>query len=59
MSEVVEGSFERTGQTYYKDNQEWEIVTGGTTRLTLLNEGVKLFFNELINVLWKETQNPL
>ena len=49
MSEVVEGSFERTGQTYYKDNQQWEIVTGGTTRLTLLNEGVKLFFNELFN----------
>ncbi len=49
MSEVVEGTFERTGETYYKDDQEWEIVNGGTTRLELLNDGVKLFFNELIN----------
>ncbi|MBF0120754.1 MAG: VWA domain-containing protein [Desulfobacterales bacterium] len=49
MSEVVEGKFERTGQRYYKDNQEWELVTGGITRLTLMNEGVKLFFDELNN----------
>ena len=49
MSEVVDGSYERTGQTYTKDNQEWEAVTGGITRLALLNEGVKLFFNELIS----------
>ena len=49
MSEVVEGTFESTGQTYYKDNQKWEAVTGGTTRLDLMNEGVKLFFDELVN----------
>lgn len=49
MSEVVEGTFERTGQTYYKDNQKWEAVTGGITRLELMNEGVKLFFDELVN----------
>lgn len=49
MSEVVDGTFERTDQTCYKDDQKWQIVTGGKTRLGLLNEGVKLFFDELVN----------
>lgn len=49
MSEVVEGTYERTGEQIIKDNQRWETVTGGVTRLALMNEGVKLLFDELSN----------
>ncbi len=49
MGEVVDGSYERTGQKFYKDDREWEIVNGGTTRFDLLNEGLKAFFDELSN----------
>jgi len=48
MSEIVGGDVEPIGQTMFKDNQEWQIVRGGTSRLDLLNEGIKLFFDELI-----------
>ncbi len=49
MLEIVANSGERTGETVFRDNQEWNIVKGGTTRLDMLNEGVKLFFDELKN----------
>jgi uncharacterized protein YegL len=41
MSEVVDGSFKRTGQTVFKDGKTWELVEGGTTRIQLLNEAVR------------------
>jgi uncharacterized protein YegL len=41
MSEVVSGSFNRTGKTVFKDGKNWEIVEGGITRIQLLNEAVK------------------
>ena len=41
MSEVVDGSFTRTGQTVFEDGKTWEIVEGGITRIHLLNEAVR------------------
>jgi uncharacterized protein YegL len=40
MSEVVSGSFQRTGKTVFQDGKNWEVVEGGTTRIQLLNEAV-------------------
>ncbi|MEI8355840.1 MAG: hypothetical protein WCG31_07110, partial [Deltaproteobacteria bacterium] len=44
MSEVVGGSFQRTGKTVFKDGKNWEIVDGGTARIQLLNEAVRKMF---------------
>ena len=41
MSEVVSGSFQRTGKTVFQDGKNWEIVEGGTTRIQLLNEALR------------------
>ena len=41
MSEVVSGSFNRTGQKVFQDGKTWEIVDGGITRIQLLNEAVR------------------
>ena len=41
MSEVVVGSFKRTGQTVFQDGKNWELVEGGITRIHLLNVAVK------------------
>lgn len=41
MSEVVDGSFARTGQTVFRDGQTWELVQGGVTRIELLNRAVR------------------
>lgn len=41
MGEVMDGSFERTGQTVFEDGQNWEIVTGGVSRIDALNQAVQ------------------
>ena len=50
MSEVVSGSFQRTGKTVFQDGKNWEIVEGGTTRIQLLNEAV----HKMVITLTKE-----
>jgi uncharacterized protein YegL len=49
MSEVVGGNPVRTGQTIVRDHQQWEIVSGGITRLSLLNDGLRNLISELAN----------
>jgi uncharacterized protein YegL len=41
MNEVISGSFEGTGHTFVADGQTWESVTGGETRIEVLNQAVK------------------
>lgn len=41
MGEVMDGSFERTGQTVFEDGQNWDIVTGGVSRIDVLNQAVQ------------------
>jgi uncharacterized protein YegL len=40
MGEVMDGSYERTGQTVFDDGQSWEIVKGGLSRIDVLNQAV-------------------
>ena len=52
MNEVINDTFERTGQTVVEDGQTWEIVRGGETRIEVLNKAVQ----EMIASLAKEEQ---
>ncbi len=45
--DAVEGECETTGEKVYKDGQEWNIVTGGTTRLNELQKGLELFYEAI------------
>ena len=47
MSEVIDGTYERTGETVFRDGQNWEIVKGGRTRIEVLNQAVQ----EMIEVV--------
>ena len=47
MTRVVEGKVEKTGRTVVKDGVEWDVVTGGISAITKLNEGVKAFYKAL------------
>ena len=40
MAEVVDNIGEDTGQTVMQDGELYSVVTGGTTRIDLLNEGL-------------------
>jgi uncharacterized protein YegL len=40
MDEVCDGSFQRTGRTFFEDGQSWEMVEGGRSRIAVLNEAV-------------------
>ena len=40
MNEVIASCGEATGQTYMQDGQLYNVVSGGTTRIDLLNEGL-------------------
>lgn len=45
--DAVEGDCQETGQTIYRDGREWNLVTGGTTRLNELQEGIKAFYDAI------------
>lgn len=45
--EAVEGDCVHTGRTTYSDGREWELVTGGTTRLEELQKGIELFYDAI------------
>ena len=36
MNTAEGGDYRNTGQTYYEDGQQWELVKGGTTHLSAL-----------------------
>lgn len=40
MATVVANSGEATGETIFQDGQHYNVVSGGTTRIDLLNEGL-------------------
>ena len=41
MAEVIEGDFRRTGETFFEDGKNWEVVEGGKTKIDVLNEAVR------------------
>lgn len=45
--DAVEGECVPTGEKVYLDGQEWNIVTGGTTRLSELQKGLELFYDAI------------
>lgn len=44
---AVEGDCVPTGQTIFEDGREWNLVTGGTSRLDELRKGVELFYDAI------------
>lgn len=44
---AVEGDCTPTGETVYEDGREWTIVTGGTSRIAELQEGINLFYEAI------------
>ena len=47
MAEVVDHSGELTGETVFQDGQEYNLVSGGRSRIDLLNEGLVTLKNSL------------
>ena len=45
--DAVEGECVATGETVFRDGKEWNLVTGGTTRLNELQEGIKAFYDSI------------
>ena len=46
---AVEGDCVPTGETVFMDGREWNLVTGGTSRIDELKKGVQLFYNAIRN----------
>lgn len=44
---AVEGDCVPTGETIYKDNKMWNVVTGGTSRISELQKGIEQFYSEV------------
>jgi len=50
MREIVDKSnMTYTGETVYMDGKEYDLVTGGVSKLDLLNQGLADFYNEIVN----------
>ena len=48
MQEIVDRSnIQYTGETVYKDGKQYNIVTGGVSKIDLVNAGLKSFYNEI------------
>ena len=47
---AVQGDCVDTGKTCFEDGRQWNLVTGGTSRLDELQKGVKLFYLSLIHI---------
>jgi len=47
MAEVVANSGHETGQTVHQDGQTYRVVSGGTSRIDLLNEGLATLKGDL------------
>ena len=48
MREIVdESNIKYTGETVYMDGKQYNLVTGGVTKLDLLNDGLRNFYNEI------------
>lgn len=44
---AVQGDCVDTGKTFFEDGRQWNLVTGGTSRLDELQKGVELFYDSL------------
>ena len=49
MNEIVANAGRDTGQTVQQDGKNYRILSGGTSRIDLLNEGLRAYQNELNN----------
>lgn len=50
MREIVDESNMRyTGETVYMDGKNYRLVTGGVTKLDLLNQGLQDFYQEIVS----------
>lgn len=45
----VEGDCVPTGEKIFEDGKEWNVVTGGTSRIDELKKGVQLFYDSIRN----------
>jgi uncharacterized protein YegL len=48
MAEIVANAGKPTGQTVQQDGQTYQAVSGGTTRIDLLNEGLRAYQADLM-----------
>ena len=44
---AVEGDCVPTGETIFEDGREWNLVTGGTSRIDELKKGIDLFYHAI------------
>jgi uncharacterized protein YegL len=49
MAEIVANAGQDTGQTVQQDGKTYRVASGGTTRIDLLNEGLRAYHAELMN----------
>jgi uncharacterized protein YegL len=49
MGEIVSNAGEDTGRTTQVDGKTYHVVTGGTTRIDLLNEGIKAYHDDVLS----------
>ncbi len=49
MAEVVANAGQETGQTVQQDGQTYRVVSGGTTKIDLLNEGVRTYQADVVS----------
>lgn len=44
---AVTGDYKPTGETIFEDGKEWNLVTGGTSRISELQRGIELFYDAI------------
>jgi uncharacterized protein YegL len=49
MAEVVANAGQDTGETVQQDGKTYRVLAGGTTRIDLLNEGVRAYQADVVN----------
>ena len=49
MAEVVANAGQDTGETVQQDGKTYRVLSGGTTRIDLLNEGVRAYQADVVN----------
>jgi uncharacterized protein YegL len=48
MGEIVANAGQPTGQTVQQDGQTYQVVSGGTTRIDLVNDGLRAYLADLL-----------
>lgn len=47
MSRIISGHVRKTGESILRDGEYWQVVTGGTTAIEALNQGLSQFYDEI------------